>query len=692
MSSGLGARTGRALALAAGVAALTLARPVPALAHAYLISTSPQAGARLGTTPGVVTLAFSESLQPGTSEAVVITPDGRQVRGTASAGRIAVPLTTNAPGVYRVTWKAVSSDDGHTTSGSFRFAVATMSGPVAVTGPGTPAWQDVLFAAGRTIEYAGLLFAMGVLALAWLARRKPAITWVGPGVRARLRGGLLVAFVATLAVVAGEAAVAEGSLSPDALGRFLSNGLPGAARLALLACEALALGSVAAGLWPLTGLMVTGALVAVAAASHAAAVRPVLLGVAVDALHLAAAGVWAGGILALVTLRPPEGWRGPAGRPLLERFSGVAVPAFLVSVGFGAVQGVQEVGGALSLLFTTSYGQVLLLKVAAIGVMLPLSWFAWRRKVFRRGEGLAAVAVVTVAAVLSVLPVPNTQARAGPEAGAAGLPRRGDLTLGDHAGQFLVGFTLRPGTPGLNHVLIYLKPVEGRAAGVPVDLTVGGTTTLARECGTTCRESTLQLRGGEEVVLTVGSTRGGQARFTVPNLPAPDGTALLHEVGRRMHALATYRLIEALTSGLGTTIATHYAFQAPDRMSIDVRGPTGSQSVWIGTTRYLKQSPSSNWQVQRGGPSQQVPSFIWDYFHPQIDARIVGRATVGGVRTRILAFFADQSDTPIWFRLWVDSTGRVHRATMRAFGHFMDDRYFDFDAELWITPPVSGRT
>src|SRR5207247_2167929 len=287
------------------------------------------------------------------------------------------------------------------------------------------------------------------------------------------------------------------------------------------------------------------------------------------------------------------------------------------------------------------YGRVLLLEVGAFGVVLPLSWFAWRRKACRRGEGLVAVSVVVIAAVLSVLPVPRS-VEGSAEAGPSGLPRPGDLTMGDLAGQFLVGFTVRPGTAGLNHVLVYLKPVEGPAAGVPVDLTVAGTTTLARACGSTCREANLRLRGGETVLVTVGSSRGGEARFTVPQLPAPDGSVLLSEVQRRMHTLRTYRLDETLTSGLGTTIASHYAFQAPDRMSIDVRGPTGSQSVWIGTTRYLKQSPHARWQVQRAGPSQRVPSFIWDYFHPQIDARVVGHTTVDGVRTRILAFFADQ--------------------------------------------------
>ena len=37
--------------------------------------------------------------------------------------RMAVVLSTNAPGTYRVDWLAVSLDDGHTTQGSFQFSV-----------------------------------------------------------------------------------------------------------------------------------------------------------------------------------------------------------------------------------------------------------------------------------------------------------------------------------------------------------------------------------------------------------------------------------------------------------------------------------------------------------------------------------------------------------------------------------------
>ena len=40
----------------------------------------------------------------------------------------------------------------------------------------------------------------------------------------------------------------------------------------------------------------------------------------------------------------------------------------------------------------------------------------------------------------------------------------------------------------------------------------------------------------------------------------------------------------------------------------------------------------------------------------------------------------------MWFRLWVDASGHVHRAEMRAPGHFMDHRYYGYNAPITIEP------
>lgn len=68
---------------------------------------------------------------------------------------------------------------------------------------------------------------------------------------------------------------------------------------------------------------------------------------------------------------------------------------------------------------------------------------------------------------------------------------------------------------------------------------------------------------------------------------------------------------------------------------------------------------------------------------------MVGAKAVDGTATQILAFFADVNGSPIWYRLWVDAEGLVHRAEMRARGHFMDHRYSRFDIPVEIAPPTA---
>jgi len=372
------------------------------------------------------------------------------------------------------------------------------------------------------------------------------------------------------------------------------------------------------------------------------------------------------------------------------RFSPPALTAFTVTVGFGAIQAIQELG-TVHALVGSSYGQVLLVKIGLVALMLPLSFVAWRlRHPHFRFEGTLAVAVVAAAAVLAAYPIPPSRlvdeeaAHKATPSGSA-LPKAGDLTMGNQAGQVLVGLTLRPAGPGTNEALVYLLPLEGNKAAkyLQATITAGGSTLALTACGDTCRRATLELEGDQTVVIDVAGSKGGKASFEIPKLPAPDGSALVQRSQTRIHQLQTYRLSETLSSGLAT-IPSQYAFQAPSRMESSVNQ---SQTIWIGGTRYTRDKPGDAWQVERGGPSIPVPSFIWDYFKPFVDPRIVGEDQVDGVRTTVVSFAGGRQGTPIWFRLWIDPKGLVRRAEMRAQGHFMNDRYFDFDAPITITPP-----
>ncbi|MDP9232924.1 MAG: copper resistance protein CopC/CopD [Actinomycetota bacterium] len=657
----------------------------PAKAHSILVSSDPSAGEQLTTTPGLVVLRFSEPLNRRLSRAVLVDPRGQDFRGIVESGdAIDIRVPVDLPGTYSVRWTSVSILDGHTLNGGYTFGVGVAA---ATNHSGEARSSSSRFAgwitATRFVEDSALLLAVGLLLLAWLAHADPAMPWVRPfPVQV-----IAVALVAGVASVGLEAVRTSPTISFSGAMVYLTTGLPGIARLLRLCFEAFAFG--AAKNRHLAALGLSGALVAVAAGGHAAGVTPVWWGVGIDAVHLLGAALWAGGILALTVQRPPGGWRSGEARALLDRFSPVALCAFSATAIFGVLEAARQLNGLHSLVHS-DYGRVLDVKLLAIAAMVVLSFLAWRRVIAPRWEGVAVVVAVGAAVLLSGLPgVPAREAaaRAAAEATPAdpALPRTGDLTLGGHAGSILVGLTVRPGEPGRNDLFVYLLPLAGEdsAAGLQTSVYAGGRKVALDSCGPPCRRTAVNLNGGERVRVRVGSQ---EATFHLPALPAPSGANLFQRAEDRMHQLSDLRFNEVFGPGHPPVRST-YSFEAPDRMSL--RSDTGFQSIWVGSTRYLKNGPHASWFVQPKGPPLHVPYFVWDYVPTaRVDPCLVGHESVGGRRTTVLSFYGPIQEAPAWFRLWIDSKGYVRKAEMRAQGHFMDHHFFDFDSSISIRRPV----
>jgi copper transport protein len=417
----------------------------------------------------------------------------------------------------------VSVVDGHTLSGWFRFGVGVSPGAGAEGGTtDEPTGRELLVSVGRLVEDVSLLLLLGLLLLGRLARRRPSLEWVRtpilPVFAAALAGGLVV--------VLGEALVAAPSPSASAVFTYVSTDLPGRARLGRVLLEAA--GVLVAWRWPRRAApFAVGAVVALAAAGHAAAIQPRAWGILVEAIHLVSAGLWAGGVMALAFQRPPEGWRAGTGRTLLDRFTPPALTSFAVTAGTGAIRGIQEVGG-LAALFGSSYGLVLVAKVLIVLALVQLSVLAWRRVAFfPRAETAMAVLAIGAAALLSAFPLPpgrQAEAAEGPSGPAevSPVPAGEGLTLGSHAGPVLVGLTLQPGRPGPNELTIYVLGPEATAA-LPVRATVEGASVALSQCADTCREGEVDLRGGEVVAVDVGVSADDRATFRLPALPAASG-------------------------------------------------------------------------------------------------------------------------------------------------------------------------
>jgi copper transport protein len=677
--------TARLAGLVLASAALLLALPATASAHAVPVSATPAPGARLGVAPGAVVIVFDEPLVPRLSATTVIAPAGRRFTGTVAGKTIRVPLSTNAPGIYQVDWKTVSVIDGHTITGTFRFGVGVSPAVTAASAAATargPTASDVAVAVLRGIEYALLLLACGLALLSVLGRDLPLRLPAVPVAAALLASGV--------AVVAAEAVLASSGVSVAGIIDYLTNGVTGWARVARLVLEAMVLDTaiVKARLSPVP---LAGVVVAVAVAGHGANVEPAWQGIAVNAVHLAAAGVWAGGIMALALVRVTGHWQA-VGRVLLPRFSRVAPWAFGVSVGLGAVQAAQLLGSPSELL-ATAYGRTLVAKTVGVIAMIPLSMLAWRRvRVMVRSEAALALLVVVAAAALAAYPVVPREAREAAESrGAPGrvaqtspFPRPGDLTIARSAGDTLVGLTVHPGRPGINQLFAYVAPpptAQGR-----VRLSVGGRGSALTACGPSCWSGTADLRGGERLEVAVAGHGGGTAAFALPPLPARDGAALAERAARRMDRLRSYRVDEVLSG-----IRSAYTYARPHAMSERTWYGDGPQdTLWIGSSIYRRASPGTRWKLQSNGVLAPVPYFPWNPFKPFVDPTVVGMATVDHVPVTQVSFFGGHGSDPepVWFTLWVDpATGKVLRSQMWAPNHSMDDRYYAFNQPAHIPRP-----
>lgn len=173
------------------------------------------------------------------------------------------------------------------------------------------------------------------------------------------------------------------------------------------------------------------------------------------------------------------------------------------------------------------------------------------------------------------------------------------------------------------------------------------------------------------------------ARLGIPPLPAGDGAALVERATARMGALDTFRIEETL-GPIDPPLLSRYELQAPDRLRFEVVGR--SMMVRINESFYRRELPSGDWTKEQG-PPLTVPFLIWD-FPEQRAVRVVGEEVVEGVPTTVVSFFISIGGSPVWYRLWVDGDALVHRAEMRAEGHFMDHDYFDFGAPISIEAPV----
>ena len=370
----------------------------PAQAHTHLVSTDPAAGSQQTTAPTAVTLRFEAAVGLTARALEVLDGAGRRVAtgrpyhpgpagtgnstgSTTSAGptdvdTVRVDLPAGLPaGSYGVRWRVVSAD-GHPLAGTFSFGVGVPAAAAPDPATGTPV-VATLHVAAALGAYAGAVLVVGVAFFALVV--SPAGR-AEPRPQALLRAGwwLSVGSAVALYVLQGPLDAGAGLLDLRDVG-LLEQTLttrPGV----MLAVRLFVLGLAAAsGPWPGTepvnalrrnaGALALLFLPTFSLAGHSGEGPLAAVSVVTDTVHLAAAGIWLGGLAVLVTLpvTPPV-----ALSHVWARWTTSARGAVAALVVTGAFQAWRQVPTPQDLI-GTDYGRLLLAKLALVALMLAFA-------------------------------------------------------------------------------------------------------------------------------------------------------------------------------------------------------------------------------------------------------------------------------------------------------------------------------
>jgi copper transport protein len=417
-----------AAAAVAAVALVLVAAPPPAAAHAVLTSTSPAAGEALDVAPDQVALTFNEPV--GTSENAlrVFDQDGQRVDDglveTDDRAQVAVALPDGlGDGAYVVAYRVVS-DDSHPVAGVLTFTVgdataldaATVEQIAGVGAGGLGVVGSVL----RGLGYAGTLLAAGAIVFVLTVgrsaddRRRAARLAVPAAL-----GGIAVTVLhlpVQTAAVSGYG-VFEVFTQPSAFADTFASGFGRSATVRIVALAVLAI------LWdrraPDVALVAVGlpAVWSYLLDGHQRSVEPTWLLTVGDAVHLVFAAVWAAGLVLLVrSMRALRADDDPVGAAhVVTRFSRVALWSVVVLSVAGTAMAVPLVRG-VDALTSTTYGWLLLAKVAAVAVVVALA-------AYNRARLVPAVAARAVPAGGSVDAAPDADRTAGSAAAWGQLSR-----------------------------------------------------------------------------------------------------------------------------------------------------------------------------------------------------------------------------------------------------------------------------
>ena len=419
----------RAAAIGALAAAALLISPAVAGAHAVLETSTPSYGAMVHGEPRQVVLNYDEEVVPRLAQVSVVTPSGRNLAGAphVSGDTVTVPLGSGPHGSYTVRWQMVAADDGHVTEGAFSFGVdAKPVAPAPAQGVSIPVAPELL----AWLQFIAIVLAGGMLTFraAVLVPAARALRATGRGetdgaaapvdgaqgeaggpvaIRVGIIGAALGIHASLFAFLVGAYPAVGGSVSnfvgTEIIPLRVSTHSGQAFTLSSFAWLVAAALMISAWSYPrrrepllaLAGLMSLAIAFGLSWASHPAGRGTLAL--AADYVHLLGAALWIGGLIALVILAGAVragavADRDALFRACLLRFSALAAPLVAVLAAAAVYLAIRELP-AVSALFDSRYGILILAKTATFAAALALAGYHRRSVVPRVAAGASAASV-----------------------------------------------------------------------------------------------------------------------------------------------------------------------------------------------------------------------------------------------------------------------------------------------------------
>lgn len=685
---------------------------LPASAHAQLARSTPAASSIQPGGLEQVDLWFTETVPPERASVEVYDASRNRVdNGVVQAdpsdpSHLIVPLSPLPDGTYTVVWRAVSSDDGHQTTGTFSFTVGASRSPgAAATVNDTPSWPAVAL---RWLTLLGLAAAAGWFLL-FILGADPA------GLRGDLAlAGAVLALVSGLLIVPAAAFYPGAGLPAQGVSETLRT-MPPAWWWQVTLSAALLLATLVALRWRRPPAMLLGVLLVVAAAvtltftSHAAARTDARLpAMVVDALHIETVVFWIGGVAHLAVA--PAVRRAPGGEAT-QRFSRLAVLLAPLAIVTGALSAGVTLP-TLASLWTSTYGRVLLVKGVAVAAILGAAYVNRMRVwggLVRAARLVRSLRVEVTFGCLAIL-LASLLAFSAPPAPKIQEPLHLRVLAGDDVYAHL---RLDPPKTGRNSLQVWLSGADNQPSPQvdsvlvnlsllerPVDLPTAtperqadGRWTLAR--------APLTINGWWEarVHFTGQGIEPTEATFYFllpdPTLVGPERRQATEDPARSIYTeaikgiteLTSMRTTEGLTDGIGNSVVTDYSYVAPDKMTYTTG--SGGEMIAIGDIQWL-QRHGGGWNESRRVRPVSFPAIIPSYYSGATDFTLGRTEELDGELCQIITFNVPglPGRDEAWYAWWVGTeTKLVRREAMVARHHYMVTHYFDHNSPIVITPP-----